>query len=174
MAVTSDDSPLTAVGTAESVTLLSPSWPVALDPQHIAAPATTAQVWSRPALMLVTPLDREVTTTGTALSLNVSLPSAPVELSPQHIAPPRLVTPHVWFAPALIDTKASGAGMVTGGAVTGGAVAGGAVAGGAVVGGAGVGGWGSGATVTGRSWASATNSSLVMIGSHRPSRHTST
>ncbi len=74
----------------------SPSWPVSLDPQHLAAPpVVTAQVWASPAEMLATPLVSPETWTGVVRSVPVPSPSPPAQLYPQHIAAPPVVTAQV-------------------------------------------------------------------------------
>ena len=103
IALTPLASPLTSTGTLLSVFVPFPSWPEALLPQHLTAPAlVSAQVWSPPAAIALTPLASPLTSTGTLLSVVVPFPSWPKTLSPQHLTAPALVSAQVWTLPAAI------------------------------------------------------------------------
>src|SRR5258706_502461 len=65
IAATPLSSPATSTGVRRCVVELSPSWPNALYPQHLAPPAVvSAQVWCPPGEIAPTPLESPVTSAG--------------------------------------------------------------------------------------------------------------
>jgi len=84
--VTSEVSPWTWTGLrAVSIVLLPRARP---NPQHFALPSTTAQVWSEPAAIDVTPEVRPVGWTGVEEVSDVPSPNCPLSFEPQHFAAP--------------------------------------------------------------------------------------
>src|SRR3989304_437900 len=93
-------SPEPSTGALLSVCVPLPSWPSALEPQHLTPPAVvSAQVWPPPAEIALTPLSSPRTSTGARLPVVVPLPSCPKSFLPQHLTPPSVVSAQVWGLP---------------------------------------------------------------------------
>ena len=93
----------TSTGVELSVVVPFPSCPKLLSPQHLTAPPlVSAQLWTPPAAIAVTPLCSPETSTGVELSVVVPFPSCPKALKPQHLTAPPLVSAQLWTPPAAI------------------------------------------------------------------------
>src|SRR5690606_33047667 len=92
----------TCTGTSWSWKPPLPSCPAALAPQQRAAPpATTAQLWSVPAVMASAPLPSPATVTGSGRMMVLPSPSWPDAFAPQHFTAPPAATAQLWNAPVL-------------------------------------------------------------------------
>src|SRR3990172_345410 len=86
VAATSLLRPDTSTGVVRFVVVPSPSWPLALEPQHLRpAAAVRAQVCEPPVATATTPLARPATSTGVVRFVIVPSPSWPLVLYPQHL-----------------------------------------------------------------------------------------
>ena len=86
--------PDTPTGVVLSVVVPSPSWPLALEPQHFIVPSVSrAHEWRSPRAMLLAVVMPD-TPTGVVLSVVVPSPSWPWLFLPQHFIVPFVSTAH--------------------------------------------------------------------------------
>src|SRR5262249_14981924 len=95
--------PLTGTGARRGVvTVLLPSWPTLLAPQHSTVPAwRSAQVWALPAAT-ATALVMPCTATGDSRLVVVPSPSWPLVFLPQQSTAPDATRAQVWALPPVI------------------------------------------------------------------------
>ena len=105
----------TVTGTEAASVVPTPSWPFTFQPQQRTMPAaSSAHVWSLPALSAVTPLASPTTATLVLMVVFVPLPSCPEAFVPQHRTAPEAESAHVCDAPATTATALLSAVTVTG------------------------------------------------------------